>query len=319
MTGAATYGGAKSKAAAQALFARVPRTPERIFVPLTDLALDKHHAAPGFYCVHALSGAGGLDFVDLARRMPSARVFGIQAPPNRMQDSAFGCSVEAIAAFYADALMQYQPAGPLLLGGWSAGAVIALEMAQRLTAQHGRDVRLLVAMDGAPEGQSGILPPWHPLYLVELAANVPRWIAHEGLFRRGQTRAAMRQIAVKGVAKARAIAARITGRGAGRLHAVDGFMDLSPYTPMQRAFMRRLYDALLRYRPLPYAGNVVVYESTVGPLHYLPQVGRVWRRVAAATERVRIAGTTHMNIVRAPYVDALADDLRPRIAQAVAG
>jgi thioesterase domain-containing protein len=319
MTGAATYGEGESRAATQALFARVPRTPERIFVPLTELALDDRHTAPGFYCVHALSGAGGLDFVDLARRLPSARVFGVQAPPNRMQDAAFGCSVEAIAAFYADALMQYQPAGPLLLGGWSAGAVIALEMAQRLTALHGREVRLLVAMDGAPEGQRGILPPWHPRYVFELAANLPRWIIHEGLFRRDYARTAVRQMAVKGVAKARATAARISGAGAGRMHAVDGFMDLSPYAPMQQAFMRRLYDALLRYRPVPYDGRVVVYESSVGPLHYLPQVGRVWRRVAAATEHVRIAGTTHMNIVRAPYVDALADDLRPRIAQAAAG
>jgi thioesterase domain-containing protein len=315
MSGAAIQSEQAGRAAAQALFARVPRSPERIFVPLTDRALDARSTAPSVYCVHALSGAGGLDFVDLARCLPSARVFGIQAPTRRMQDTAFGGSVEAIAAFYAAALIEFQPAGPLILGGWSAGAVIALEMAQVLTRLHGREVRLLVAMDGTLEGQACAMRPWHPRYMFELAANLPRWIAHEGLFRRRFARAAMRQIAVKGIAKARAIYARLRG-AAGHAHAVDGFMDLSPYTPVQRAFMRRLYDALLRYRPMPYAGPVVVYESTVGPLHYLPQVGRVWRGIAAAADIMRVAGTTHMNIVRAPHVDTLAHDLRARIARA---
>ena len=54
--------------------------------------------------------------------------------------------IETMAAVYVDALLQVQPEGPYLLGGFSFGGPIALEMARCLRAQ-GRDVALLVLID----------------------------------------------------------------------------------------------------------------------------------------------------------------------------
>ncbi|MFJ4780719.1 type I polyketide synthase [Streptomyces sp. NPDC088762] len=56
-------------------------------------------------------------------------------------------SIEAIAAAHVATLLHAQPAGPLTLGGWSFGAVVAHETARQL-ALHGREVDLLLALDG---------------------------------------------------------------------------------------------------------------------------------------------------------------------------
>jgi hypothetical protein len=47
-------------------------------------------------------------------------------------------------------------------------------------------------------------------------------------------------------------------------------------------------------------------------LLYLPQIGRIWRKLAPRTDVVQIMGT-HVSMMREPYVFAMARELRPRI------
>ena len=102
---------------------------------------------PAFYCVHPISG-DVTSFSDLARALGSGeRFYGIQVPRRNM-NAAFAVSVAAVARHHVEALLDHQPKGPFILGGWSAGAIIALEMAQQLQAL-GREVPLLIALDGA--------------------------------------------------------------------------------------------------------------------------------------------------------------------------
>jgi thioesterase domain-containing protein len=304
-------------AALHGLLSRASRNSDRVIVPLNEAALQGNPGSPAFYCVHALSGAGGSDFADLARLMPRIGFFGIQAPPRMMSDATFGHSIESVASRYADDLARFQPHGAILLGGWSAGASIALEMAQILSRVHHREVSLLVAFDAAPENSAAGRSAWHPAYLVELLRNLPLWAAHEGMFRAGYFRSVARQITHKVMACGETAVARARGELVSTGHAVEGFMDLSRYPAGQRSFMIRLYHALLRYRPEPYAGRVLVYEAGVKPLYHLPQVGRVWRKIAQATEITRVSGTTHLSILRQPCVRVLATDLQARIEAAV--
>lgn len=78
--------------------------------------------------------------------------------------------------------------------------------------------------------------------------------------------------------------------------------------------MKRFYDALLRYVPEKYFGNVVAYEAKTKPLYRLPQVGRIWRMLAPQSEIVDVDGT-HLSILREPRVNALAEDLCKRLAK----
>jgi thioesterase domain-containing protein len=97
-------------------------------------------------------------------------------------------------------------------------------------------------------------------------------------------------------------------------YSIAGIMDLTPYQPAHRLFINRLFNALFAYIPKEYSGNVVVYEAKIRPLLYLPQIGYIWRKFAPQSEVVDIIGT-HISMMREPYVDALANDVRSRIAE----
>lgn len=296
-----------------ALFARVARAVTPVILPINDSARDEANESPAFYCVHSLSGAGGTDFLHLAKLMPTVRFYGIQAPTAKMHDPAFGSSVESLADFYVDALIKFQPTGRFLLGGWSAGVIIGLEIAQKLRAR-GRVVSLFAAIDAIPENTDLGLPSWHPLYLLELAANSVSWFANDVLMTKGSVASLARRGFAKAVAQANALRPNWRGNKAGGAESVEAFMDLSRYPAVERAFMSRLYAALFAYTPRRYAGTVVAYEATKKPLLRLPQVGRVWSALAPHSTIVRVRGT-HLSILRPGDVDALAADLSERIAE----
>ncbi len=304
-----------TQGALSALFARASRNSERVIFRINDSAFESAGARPAFYCIHSLSGAGGTDFSHLARLLPDVRFYGIQAPPKKMSDAEFGRSVSSIADYYADALINFQPNGPFLLGGWSAGAIIGLEIAQNLRVR-GRDVALFVAIDAVPENTSAAYGPWHPVYVLELISNVPSWFVSENPIRIEGLRSMVRRTCKKMVALVRISLADKAGHAFANGFLVEGFMDLSRYPDDQKSFMKRLYNALLEYAPKTYAGNVVAYEAQIKPLLRLPQVGRVWGKIAPGAKIVSIRGT-HLSILREDDVSALAEDLKIRIAQTI--
>jgi thioesterase domain-containing protein len=292
-----------------ALFGRIARGTNTVILPINDASQAGDETLPAFYCVHSLSGAGGTDFIHLAERLADVRFFGIQAPPARFEDTSFGTSVEALAEFYADALIKFQPKGRFFLGGWSAGVIIGLELAQKLRAR-GRVVSLFAAIDAIPENTGLGLPSWHPLYIGEWALNSVSWVLNDVIFSKGSLRALMK----RGVTRAM-LQMRPNWRGSkeGGADTLDAFMDVSRYPAVEKAFMTRLYAALFAYKPKTYAGTVVAYEAAKKPLLRLPQIGRVWRTLAPRSAVVRLKGT-HLSVLKPGDVDPLARDLEARVA-----
>ena len=106
-----------------------------------------------FFCVH---GAGGnlLNFRDFSERLsPDQPVYGLEArgvdgqlPPAE--------TIEEMAGLYLEAIRRQQPNGPYLLGGYSGGGVVALEIAQRLLAA-GEGINEVVLLDTFHPGTSG--------------------------------------------------------------------------------------------------------------------------------------------------------------------
>ena len=98
-----------------------------------------------FFWVHP-SGGDVLCYGDLARHLGADRPsYGLRSralltelPPHE--------SVDAMVAEYVDAVRAVSPLGPYLLGGWSLGGVVALEMARRLR-EGGAEVALLAMLD----------------------------------------------------------------------------------------------------------------------------------------------------------------------------
>lgn len=90
---------------------------------------------PPLFCVHA-AGGNILRYRDLAKYLAEADqpVYGLQSQGLDGQQPPLE-TVEAMAALYIQQIQAVQPHGPYLLAGYCMGGTVALEIAQRLTAQ----------------------------------------------------------------------------------------------------------------------------------------------------------------------------------------
>jgi amino acid adenylation domain-containing protein len=101
-----------------------------------------------FFCVHDVNGTVH-SFYQLARALGNEQPFyGLQGAQLLTADPPIA-TVEALASRYVAAIRQVQPAGPYLLGGYSLGCQIALELARQLLAS-GESVAQLILLDGRP-------------------------------------------------------------------------------------------------------------------------------------------------------------------------
>jgi thioesterase domain-containing protein len=296
-----------------ALFARVLSGSGQVLVPINRSASAGNPNMPAFYCVHSLSGAGGMDFVDLAQLLDSTvRFFGIQAPPKQMENERFGDTIESLANYYTKALLKVQPKGPFMIGGYCVGVVIALEMAKSLRAL-GHEVGPLIAIDGIPENTGAVFHRWTPRYVLELFQNLRGWVVHADLMRNRSVRSLIWSISNNASAIGKSVIGLKRGEKWGGGFSIGGIMDVSRYPPAQKSFINRLFAALFAHIPGRYSGDIVVYEAKITRLLYLPQIGRAWTQFAPQSEIIPIVGT-HISMMRKPYVSVLAEDLRMRLA-----
>jgi acyl transferase domain-containing protein/NADPH:quinone reductase-like Zn-dependent oxidoreductase/thioesterase domain-containing protein/NADP-dependent 3-hydroxy acid dehydrogenase YdfG/acyl carrier protein len=274
-------------------------------VPLNDQG-----EGPAFYCVHSVGGEV-MSFRHLANDLgPDQRFYGIQAPPE-LRGPEFASSIEAMASYYVDELVRFQPEGPYLLGGWSAGSAIALEMAHQMRAAD-RPVDLLVAIDGVPPGTGAGTSRWNPAYYWKLFCNVPGWAAEDLLVDFSFGRFA-RRVGRKLVSLAKRAAANARGDKNRHEHTVAGFMDTSDFSDRQFQFMGALFSALHAYKAKPYPGRVLLFKARTEPLYHLLEVDKRWAKVARHLEVVPVKGT-HDSVVREPYVRAVADQLKKALS-----
>jgi thioesterase domain-containing protein len=253
-----------------------------------------------FYCVHSVVG-DVTSFRDLARRLEGALpTYGIQAPKECL-NGTFASSVEHVAKYYVEKLTAFQPEGALVLGGWSAGSVIALEMAQQLRA-HGREIRLLVNLDGRLKNTGDESDAWDLRSHWRWIGNLPRWIVDDLVRDGGWRRVARRSKGKLNFAWAKFVA---HGGAPNRRHAVDGMFDTAGWPDGQLSFVKALYDAVEAYVPKVYDGRVLIYAAKTPPLSRPFAVEAAWAKVAPMIETVQVNGT-HMTMMREPTARQIA-------------
>jgi thioesterase domain-containing protein len=268
-----------------------------------------------FYCVHSLSGKA-TDYIALARMLgPEQPLYGIQMPvKNRNADfggAIASLSIPAIADYYREALERFQPSGPLALGGWSVGTLIAFEMARQLLCR-GRDVRLLVALDMAPWNSGADTSPRHLPYLAALARNALPWAVNHRLFRQGSLQSVRSLILEKAAAT---MATRKSGEAGAERYMVEEFIDTSKYPPAHLVLMQDILDVMLHYTPGRYDGRVQVYVAkTEVSFSYFPKMKAQWLAVAPRAAIIQVAGA-HQNMLEEANGAALAQHLGGLLAR----
>jgi thioesterase domain-containing protein len=273
----------------------VIRKVTNVILPLNDVG-----CGPAFYCVHPIGGDAA-NFRHMARMLgPEQQFYGIQAPTDK-RNAEFASSIKSISEYYVDELVKFQPEGSLCLGGYSAGAAIALEMSQQLAAR-GREVSLLVVFDGELSNTGAEVSVLNPLYWLRLLCYLPRWIT-DVLVVKYTFQSFWRMIADK------AIVEKLGSR-----HAVENAVDLSAVTPEHAAFMKGLYDRHREYVPNSYRGRVIVFVAKFDELLNHGQVKAAWKKIVPSAEIFEVDGN-HVDIMRSPCGLPVAKRLREKIKE----
>ena len=116
----------------------------KAFDPL--VTIDTRGSCTPCFMVHP-AGGNVLCYSELGQRL-SRPVFAFQSPGVDGQQPPPE-SIAEFASIYVERINQVQPAGNIVLGGWSSGGLIAYEMASQLIAQ-GRTVEGLIILDSPP-------------------------------------------------------------------------------------------------------------------------------------------------------------------------
>jgi amino acid adenylation domain-containing protein len=124
-----------------------------------------------------VSGAGGFGFCfrGLAAQLGSRQPLHVlQAVGAEDDGEGQSHTVEELASIYEPQVLAACPEGPLVLGGYSFGALVGFELARRLVAR-GREVPLLISFDGMAPGNPVRLrlPERLLLHLDELVGRGP--------------------------------------------------------------------------------------------------------------------------------------------------
>jgi polyketide synthase PksJ len=118
-----------------------------------------------FFCIHAISGTT-FPFTDLAKNFIKEHPFyAIQAKGLSDNQEPLN-DLKEMAKLYIEEIKKIQPSGPYLIGGWSFGAIVALEVSQQLFL-NGDNVDKLIIIDMHPPSLDEI----DPLEQIKLEQN----------------------------------------------------------------------------------------------------------------------------------------------------
>lgn len=101
-------------------------------------------ATKKFFLVPDGSGSA-TSYISIPNISPDMAVYGLNCPFMKCPEK-WNCGVEGVATIYIKEIKRRQPKGPYILGGWSAGGVMAYEVAQQMV-NAGEKVESLVLID----------------------------------------------------------------------------------------------------------------------------------------------------------------------------
>lgn len=265
-------------------------------------------AKPPLFLVHPL-GAGVLRFATLARYLGSDQpVYGLQ--PDVEEPST---DIVKMAADYIDAMRTAQPNGPYHLVGYSAGGLIALEIAQQLR-QMGERVGLLGMLDTyAPAADQHPRKLLNAQFVGRLLRDLPGYLSEYVTQRTMRARLESLRVLSGVVADKLAhllFRSRDSQSQPFRAMLFDAWMDRrATQLPANFGNLVRAHTVAVRnYMPQDYPGHVTIFRAasqTLFSSHYL-DLG--WGRLADSITIYRVPGS-HSTLVAEPHVRVLAERL----------
>ncbi len=263
--------------------------------PPPSLVAIERRGGPGLPIFWMHPGRGSVFcYYELARSLGSERpIYGLQARGLDTEGTAVA-TIEEMAALYLDEVRALAPEGPYILGGWCMGGLVAMEMAQQIR-QEGREVAFLALLDSwAPDG-SAVADDLS--FLADFAEHLDLQWSGDPPSREDLLRLPPDQWLGEVLEQAKA--AGSIPRGFDLLHG------------------RLLFDlfkmncrAEHAYIPRPYSGRVHLFGAADSLRESTEDLTLGWRRWGLEQIEVHEVPGNHHTMLRAPYVDTLAERLR---------
>ena len=280
--------------------------------PETGALVDFKNATrkPPLFLVHPIGGHV-LCYAALARVLKDqVHLYALQAP-GTWDARAPLQSVQAQALYYADAIEQVAPEGPLNIGGWSYGGVVAYELASELQ-RRGRRLHNVFLLDTIVRVRQGEVQIERTEFM--------NWFMWELLSGDGQKEYAYHALDFTSMGDSQAFAAI-------RQHGIDqGIFDqtitLATLDQLFRVFHAN-WQGLLDYRFPPldlpitlFAADVELPDVLQAP-HELVGTAfrdpyRGWRSIAPQVQRVAVEGD-HLTMMREPHIERVGQFIESRM------
>jgi non-ribosomal peptide synthase protein (TIGR01720 family) len=257
----------------------------------------KLQAKRPFFWVH--DGIGGVYWgLNLAKHLrPDRSFYGIEAPGLTINHGLFD-SIEEMATSYIDKIRAVQSDGPYFLGGYCIGGSVAFEMARQLQAQ-GSSVALLAILEGYPvEQDTSTSTEATPVRdyaetIVRLAEDLSRsWkkkllLPYEELSRLQLDEQIVYLL--------------------DRLKEAQVALDDTDVAQLRRQIQvaEANNSCLMRYRPKPYAGHIILFRSETAE-----EDPSLWTPFSDEPVEVHTVPGDHLSIVDEPHVASLALQLQ---------
>lgn len=264
------------------------------------VTLQANGAKRPFFCVHALGG-NVLEYHPLAQFLGHDQPFYALQSYGLNKNHAPHSTIQEMAAHYIKEMQTVQPRGPYLLGGRSLGGTVAFEMACQLREQN-QEVALLALLDTDPMGYHKLLPESNADFH-KLHRFVKRAKGHLSNLSTLETSEKVDYF--RGKAK------YVPGKIKNKLwQAIYKFYLKAnrPLPPILQSVQEFNFMAVMNYVPKIYPGAVTLFWASED-LRGSYDVQEGWNFLAAGVETHNIPGN-HLNIVKEPYVQELAEKLR---------
>ncbi len=255
---------------------------------------------PPLFLVHGLVG-NVLNYYGLRHHVSHEQpVYGLQAEGLSSGRASY-FSIPDMASHYVQLIRSVQPSGPYFLGGFSAGGLVAFEMAHQFVAA-GEQVKFLALLDSSIDVVGG---HWFKTFTSERAKNRTiralrvnfLMMRRDGFFKFAHAKAV--NMSVNFRIMLWLLAARIASKaGAGKTAQEPRFLTV------REAFTR----AIRTYNPAPYLGSAVLFRTHDSDLEN-PDRSNGWENYIHGQLDIHDVDGDHNNIFYEPHIGRLADQL----------
>jgi amino acid adenylation domain-containing protein len=248
---------------------------------------------PSLFCM-----GGGPAFLSLANRLGSDQPFlGIDLSGLDSMHLPVPYMLEDIAACVVRVVREVQPEGPYYLGGWCLSGLLAYETARQLICD-GQEVALLALIDTRN---------WSYFWKLSVMARV-----RVGLERVAFHIANLHQDGVsKVLIHLKSRLRSLVGRGMRLVRHMSSDVGIHLSRGGWQDADQILYLAARDYRPHPYPGRVVLFQSSWRPSGAYWQIQFGWRELMEDGLEVNRIPSDHTGVFFEPAVGILATKLSP--------